>query len=121
MEKLGYVGFSWGAEQGCIAGAVERRIHALVLVAGGVGDASPAVETAAYAYTPLVSAPVSMVNGRYDTMYPADSSQPAFYELLGSEVKDRKRMDGRDHDIPPSDIAEQVDKWLSLHFGETRK
>ena len=120
MEKLGYVGFSWGAEQGCVAGAVESRIRALVFVAGGVGDGSPTVETTAYAYAPLVSAPVVMVNGRYDTVYPVESSQPALFELLGSKIKDRVTVD-RDHDIPPGDIAEQVDRWLSLHFGQIRK
>ena len=120
MKKLGYVGFSWGAGQGCVAGAVEKRLGALVLVAGGVSGASPAVETTEYAYAPLVSAPVLMVNGVYDTFFPVESSQPALFELLGSQIKDREKLD-RDHDIPPSDIAEQVDRWLSLHFGEIRQ
>ena len=56
-------------------------------------------------FAPRVKIPVLMINGRYDHIYPVESSQKPFFKLLGTPEKDKVYLvfDGG-HTTPRNEI-----------------
>ena len=72
--RMGYAGVSWGARLGSIFLAMEPRLRAAVLLAGGYNLVSRSPEIDDFNYTPRVKTPVLMINGRYDFAFPFETS-----------------------------------------------
>jgi len=89
-DKLIYYGYSWGGYVAPIVLAVEDRIQAAVIVAGGFG--TPRQYRAIYAclYAPRVKIPVLMVNGIGDGVFPLETSVRPMFELLGTPESDKE-------------------------------
>jgi len=86
LEKLTYLGLSWGGDVGPLFVALEDRIKAAVFVAGGCwvwhDSSHPAADPAKFAAH--VKVPTAMFNGIYDAIFPYDTSQKPTFELLGT-------------------------------------
>ncbi len=109
---------SWGGRLGAIIPAVEERIRASVLLAGGLtGRGRP--ETNQYNYVTRVRTPTLMLNGRYDTMIPY-GAQPGF-DLLGTpdEHKELKLYE-TDHIPPRNEFIRETLAWLDRYLGPVR-
>ena len=91
-DELGYYGFSWGAQLGPIALALDERLGAAVLLAGGIGPGQPRPEVRPYHYAPRVRTPVLMVNGAHDAFFPLESSQKTLFELLGTAPEHKEHV-----------------------------
>ncbi len=76
-NKIGYYGYSWGASMGAIFPALENRLKVSVLDGGGfyLQKARPEVDQINFA--PRVTIPALMLNGRYDFLFPLETSQAA--------------------------------------------
>jgi hypothetical protein len=55
-----------------------------------------------------------MINVPNDYFYPLETSQRPFYQLLGSEVKDRILLEGG-HSPPINDVAREALNWFDQH------
>ena len=113
-ERLAYYGMSWGAHLGTIIPAVEDRLHASVLVAGGLsGRARP--EALDVNYVSRVRTPTLMLNGRYDNVV---RQVRRMFALLGTPAA-RKRLILYDTDhIPPrTEFVKETLAWLDEYLG----
>jgi formylglycine-generating enzyme required for sulfatase activity/dienelactone hydrolase len=87
IDKLSYEGLSTGAWMGGIIPAVEPRIKAAVLLGGGYFELPPEISPVNFA--PRIKIPILMLNGRFDLVFPLETSAKPFLELLGTPEKDK--------------------------------
>ena len=120
-ERLAYYGLSWGAYLGGILPALEPRIKAVVLVGSGFSDAKKLPEVDEINFAPRVTVPVLMINGRYDNLFPLDTSQQPMFKFLGTPEKNKRHALFDSGHIPPRDqmIKETLD-WLDRYLGPVR-
>jgi len=120
-EKLAYEGYSWGAAMGGLLPAVETRLKALVLVSPGfyLQERFPEVDQVNFA--PRVKAPVLMLNGRYDFIWPPAVSQEPMYRLLGTPSEHKRRVVyDSGHDIPRGEMIKETLNWLDRYLGPVK-
>ena len=83
-DKVAYCGLSWGARLGGLLPAVENRLKANVLVGAGLRPQATLSEVDQINFTPRVTIPTLMLNGRYDYIFPQETSQLPMFRLLGT-------------------------------------
>jgi len=122
-KKLAFEGMSWGAEYGAIIPAVEERLKASVLVAGGLdpkGLARPEVNT--INYITRVKTPTLMLNGKYDTLGPYETSQKPMFDLLGTPAEHKRLILYETDHIPPrNEFIKETLAWLDRYLGPVGK
>jgi dipeptidyl aminopeptidase/acylaminoacyl peptidase len=117
MDGVGFHGLSLGAYAGLLFAAVEPRLTAVVLVAGGLsvdknpGDADP------LNFAPRIQAPVLLVAGRDDFRTPLELSQKPLMRLLGS--RDKKHYVFEGGHVPPRqhEMIREALEWFDKHLG----
>ncbi|MEE9152151.1 MAG: SUMF1/EgtB/PvdO family nonheme iron enzyme, partial [Thermoplasmata archaeon] len=82
-DKLAYYGMSWGGWLGAIFPAVEERLKASVLLAGGLKWLKPPAANPIN-YVTRVKIPTLMINGKYDTLFLYERSIKPLFDLLGT-------------------------------------
>jgi len=99
-QKVAYYGMSWGAWMGAIIPAVEERLRASVIMGGSLdGRARP--EANDINYVTRVKTPTLMLNGKYDTLNPYETSIKPMFDLLGTPEEHKElKLYETDH-IPP--------------------
>ena len=120
-EHLGYWGLSWGAEHGPIVLATEPRLRAGILMDGGALLVPVLPEADESRFAPFVTAPVLMINGTLDFIFPVETTQVPFFERLGTPP-DRKThlMFESGHVVVNrhfDDVMVEVRSWLDRTFG----
>jgi dienelactone hydrolase len=116
-KKLAFYGMSWGAELGAFIPAVEERLKASVLVAGGLGGQGRP-EVREINYVTRVKTPTLMLNGKYDTL--ETSSKPMF-DLLGTPAPDkRQKLYETDHIPPRNEYIKETLAWLDRYLGPVK-
>ncbi len=116
-DKLAYYGMSWGGWLGAIIPAVEERLQASILLAGGLeGRGRP--EANDINYVTRVKKPTLMLNGRYDTLSPYETSIKPMFDLLGipDEHKELKLYE-TDHIPPRNEFIKEILAWLDRYLG----
>jgi pimeloyl-ACP methyl ester carboxylesterase len=111
---------SWGGLLGAIIPAVEERLKASVLVGGGLrGRARPEVDQ--INYVNRVKTPTLMINGKYDTLFPYETSIKPMFDLLGApdEHKELKLYE-TDHIPPRNEFIKEILAWLDRYLGPVK-
>jgi dienelactone hydrolase/predicted Ser/Thr protein kinase len=113
-RRLAFYGVSWGGTLGAIIPAVEERLRASVLLAGGF-QGKPRPEADPINYVTRVRAPTLMLNGRYDTIFLPETSQKPMFDMLGTPDKQHV-LDDTDH-VPTTivyirETLAWLDRWL---------
>jgi predicted esterase len=116
-NKLAYYGMCWGARLGTIISAVEERLAASVLLSGGLRDVGRP-EANQINYVTRVKTPTLMLNGKYDTIFPSDTSIKPMFDLLGTpdEHKELKLFE-TDHIPPRNEFIKETLAWLDRYLG----
>jgi len=119
-KKLAYYGMSWGSDLGAIIPAVEDRIKASVLVAAGLGDFGRP-EVAQINYVTRVKVPTLILDGKYDTLSPYETSQEPMFDLLGTPPE-RKQLKSyeTDHIPPRNEFVKETLAWLDRYLGPVK-
>jgi eukaryotic-like serine/threonine-protein kinase len=120
--RLAYVGTSWGGRIGGTVLATEPRIRTAILNVAGFSAATSRPEVDPLNFLPRIKIPVLMLSGRYDSVFPHESSQLPFYRLIGSPpgMKRHVLFEGG-HFLPrPMWVAEST-RWLDERFGPVRR
>lgn len=91
-DKLGYLGFSWGARLGNIALAVDDRLKVGILLSGGLNAQAPRPEVSETHYATRVRVPVLMLGGSRDVVFPLETSQNLMFSLLGTPDEHKKHV-----------------------------
>jgi dienelactone hydrolase len=121
--KLAYYGMSWGAIMGPVITAIEDRLQASILLAGGfaVNLTPPRSEVNEINYVTRVKVPTLMLNGKYDTFFPLETSIIPLFNLLGTpeEHKALKLYD-TDHIPPKNEFIKETLAWLDKYLGPVK-
>jgi serine/threonine protein kinase/formylglycine-generating enzyme required for sulfatase activity/dienelactone hydrolase len=120
-NELAYEGYSWGAAMGGLLPAVETRFKALILIAPGffLQERLPEVDQVNFA--PHVKAPVLMLNGRFDFIWPLRISQEPMFRLLGTPTEQKRRVVyDTGHDVPRTEMIKESLNWLDKYLGSVR-
>ena len=121
-RKLAYYGMSWGGEwPGIVIPAVEERLKASILLPGGLRDIGRS-EVHPINYVTRVKIPTLMLNGKYDTAFPYETSGKPLYDLLGTpeEHKELKLYD-TDHIPPLNESIKEILSWLDKYLGPVKR
>jgi cephalosporin-C deacetylase-like acetyl esterase len=120
-NKLAYEGYSWGAAMGALLPAMEDRLKALVLIAPGFYLQHRLPEVDQLNFAPRVKAPVLMLNGRFDFIFPTASSQEPMFRLLGTPAEHKRRVVYETgHDIPRNEMIKETLNWLDRYLGPVK-
>ncbi len=118
--KIAYMGMSWGANMGSIIPAVEDRFLASVLLGGGLmGLGRP--EANDVTYVSRVRTPTLILNGKYDVIFPPETSSQPLLDLLGTP-REHKRLIlyETDHIPPRAEYIKETLAWLDRYLGPVR-
>ena len=115
QTRLAFYGASGGGDVGVILTALERRLKANVLQAGG-SELAVSPETDPVNYAPRVRSPTLVLGGRYDFEAPFETEQVPFFNLIGAEHK-RHVVFETGHALPSPEVAVEVLAWLDRYLG----
>jgi dienelactone hydrolase len=116
--KLAYFGFSWGGAMGAIIPAIEERIKTCVLLVAGLFFQPSLPEVDPVHYLPRITIPMLMLNGKYDSFFPYETSQLPFYQLLGTPKEDKDIfLYEHGHYVPKTQLAKETLAWLDQYLG----
>jgi dienelactone hydrolase len=120
-DRVGYLGYSWGAGVAPLLLAVEPRIKMALLIVGGLYLQPALPEADPVHFARRVRIPVLMLNGRFDFFFPTESSQEPMFTLLGTPA-DRKRRVVYDtsHTIPRTELIRETVEWMDRYLGPVR-
>ncbi len=92
IRRLVFYGASLGAIDGVPLIAVEERVKAAVLLAGGyrLKRAAPEIEPVNFA--PRIKVPVLLIGGRYDFQHPLETAQRPLFAALGTPESEKKHV-----------------------------
>jgi eukaryotic-like serine/threonine-protein kinase len=120
-EKLAYEGYSLGAALGSLLPAVEGRFKAVVLICGGFWLQKRLPEVDQLNFAPRVKAPVLLLSGRFDYVFPTGTSQEPMFRLLGSPKEDKRQVVyNTGHDIPDNEVVKETLNWLDRYLGRVK-
>jgi dienelactone hydrolase len=119
-SHIGYIGNSYGSIFAPILLATEKRFSAAVLISGGSAsgeDFHPMYDPDNY--TPRVTIPVLMINGRYDHVFLYEDSQKRMFDLLGTPAEHKHHLifDKGHFDFPRNQVAREVADWFDLYLA----
>ena len=89
-QKLAFYGFSLGAGMGVIFTALEKRIKASILLAGGLESGKVLPEIDQFNFVTRVRVPTLMLNGHDDFLLPLLVSQRPMFQMLGPREGDKR-------------------------------
>ncbi len=122
-SRIGYYGYSFGGSTALPLLALENRIRAALIYAGGYPNIPmpPNVDLAHYA--PRITIPVLMIGGLYDAVFPIEISQRPLLERLGTpESQKELRIYNIRHSPPPRrQFLGDALPWLDEYLGLVRR
>ena len=120
-NELAYEGYSWGAAMGGLLPAVETRFKALILLSPGFFLQQQLPEVDQVNFAPHVKAPVLMLNGRFDFIWPPRISQEPMFRLLGTPTEHKRRVVyDAGHDVPRTEMIRESLNWLDKYLGPVK-
>ncbi len=122
--KLAYYGMSFGASLGPVILAIEERLQAGVLLAGGfiLNIERPRPEANEINYITRVKIPTLMINGRYDSFFPLETSIKPMFDLLGTPEEHKAlKIYETDHIPPRNEFIKEILVWLDKYLGPVKR
>jgi dienelactone hydrolase len=119
-ERIGFFGFSWGGQIAGITLAVEPRIKVAALDVGGlwVYGPDPLPEVEPLNFLPHITTPVIMLNGEHDIVFPLETGQRPFFDLLGTPPDDKRHVIfAAGHVVPRDVLIGEVLDWYDRYLG----
>jgi cephalosporin-C deacetylase-like acetyl esterase len=117
-SRIGFYGHSTGAENAVVIPAVDHRVKLSIFLAGGFNKTRFLAEVDPVNYVPRIKTPVLMLSGRYDIIYPLETTVMPFYEMLGTPSGDKYlKLFDTDHFVPKSDRIRESLNFLDRYFG----
>lgn len=121
IDKIGYLGYSWGGRLGGTFAAIEQRLKVVVLNVGGLKMEKTLPEIDQLNYLPRVVQPVLMLNGKHDMYFPVETSQKPMFELLGTPKKDKRLIIyDAGHQVPLIELVKETLLWYDQYLGPVK-
>ena len=120
-DKFGYLGHSRGGAFGPVWLALEPRVRAVVFWVPGFHRSRAMPEVHPINFAPRMKQPVLVLNGRYDAIFPEESSQIPFFRSLGTPDHLKHRIVYESgHNLPVNDRIKDTIAWFDRHLGPVR-
>ncbi len=124
IERIAYMGSSWGGWLAPLFLAQDKRYRAAVLRLCGfpTWETPPAFD--AFNFAPRVTIPVLMLNGRYDYIFPHETSQVPMFEALGTLPEHKRHvLFDTAHGIygHRNEMIREVLDWLDKYLGPVER
>ena len=117
-DRIGYMGSSWGAALGPLFLAVEPRLSLALLNLGGFYQQAARPEADPVNFASRVRIPVLMLNGRFDFIFPNETSQEPMLRALGTPAEHKRRvMYDVSHTIPRNEMIKEFVGWMEKYWG----
>lgn len=120
-SKIAYYGTSLGAQLGPEWLAIEPRFKTGVLMSGGFETWNLLPEIEPMNYTPHVTVPVLMVNGREDFDLPYATAQVPMFKMLGSAIKKHAVFEGGHIPAQRQEPIKEMLDWFDRYLGAVKK
>ena len=121
MERLAYIGVSWGAaNRALIFAAIENRYRSVIFMAGGISPSGrqKLPEVNPINFVPYIKPPKLLLNGRYDEAFALETRARPLYKLL-REPKQFSLVDAG-HVPPLEKRVPIINKWLDETLGSVK-
>jgi formylglycine-generating enzyme required for sulfatase activity/dienelactone hydrolase len=121
LDKLAYVGQSWGAGSRLLFAALDERFKSVVFIGGGIDETlHPTVpEASNINFAPYITVPKLLLNGRQDEEHGYYTRALPLWNLL-REPKKLVLVEGAGH-IPPAEArVPAINSWLDETLGPLR-
>jgi pimeloyl-ACP methyl ester carboxylesterase len=121
MDRLAYVGLSWGAGSRATLAAIDDRWDAVIFVGAGIDErVHPTLPEALNVnFIPFIRVPKLLLNGRQDEEHPWLTRALPFWELL-QEPKELVLVDNEGH-VPSLEVRiPAINEFLDRWFGPVR-
>jgi len=118
MNKLAFVGTSWGATNvGIILASIDKRYHSIIFMAGGIHRYAVKMlpEVNPVNFAPYIKPPKLLLNGRYDEAFPPETEAMPFYKLLSEPKQLSLTESGHVPAVEKRIII--INKWLDKTLG----
>jgi len=117
-RKLAFYGVSWGGVMAPILSAVEERLAASVVVAGGLDPWPHRPEADPINYVTRVRVPTLILNGKYDRTLPQQTTSQPMFDLLGTPPEHKRIIFYHTDHIPPrTEYIKETLTWLDKYLG----
>ena len=117
-DKIGFMGYSWGAAMAPVFLAVEPRLSLALLNVGGFYLQAALPEADPVNFAPRVKVPVVMLNGRFDFFFPTDTSQEPMFRALGTPAEHKKWLIyDVSHNVPRNEVIKEFVGWMDKYWG----
>jgi len=118
-SRIAFQGLSLGAQLGPVFLAIEPRLRTAVLLSGGFETYAIPPEVDPLNFTPHVTQPVLMINGRDDFDLPVQTSQVPMFTLLGTDASLKRHVVLEGGHIPrrPQLVYKEALDWLDRYLG----
>jgi pimeloyl-ACP methyl ester carboxylesterase len=98
--------------------AIEPRLKAAVLNVGGLGLEMFPPEVDGFHFSPRVSVPTLMINGRYDVVFPYETNQVPMFDLLATPPEHKAHYTSpAAHLVPQDDLFRETFDWFDKYLG----
>ena len=98
--------------------ASEPRLKLAILYSGGLAPQHARPEAETINFAPRVRVPSLMLNGRFDSIYPVETSQRFMFDLLGVPRADKRWVVyDTSHGLPREETVRETLAWLDRYFG----
>jgi predicted esterase len=120
-SELVYFGFSQGAGPAFFLAALENRFKVAILLSGGIPRGTPLPEVLALNYAPLLKMPVLMLNGKYDHVYPIETSVKPLFNHLGTPAADKRLVtfEAGHYPLPRTEWIPEAIRWIDKYVPAT--
>jgi eukaryotic-like serine/threonine-protein kinase len=120
-DKLAFAGASWGGAIGGLLPALESRLRVSVLIIGGFHMQTTLPEVDQINYAPRITIPTLMLNGRYDSVFPLETSQLPMFQRLGTPPEHKRHvLYDAGHGALPIQSSREILAWLDKYLGPVR-
>ena len=90
------------------------KFKSAILIVGGLRSQKRHPEADPINYLPRVKIPILMLNGKYDPIFPYDTSAEPMFKLFGTEIKNKKIITFESgHFVPDHEIIKYSMDWFN--------
>jgi formylglycine-generating enzyme required for sulfatase activity/dienelactone hydrolase len=121
--KIAFYGMSWGGLLGALIPAVEDRLVASIVCAGGFDRGRPVrPEADPVNYVTRIRMPTLMLNGRYDSTFGLEAGIRPMFDLLGTPAEHKRLiLYDTDHIPPRNEFIKETLAWLDKYLGPVER
>jgi eukaryotic-like serine/threonine-protein kinase len=123
LSRTAYYGYSLGAGQALPILGIERRLRTAILLTGGLYPTAPPPEIDPVNFLPRTELPVLMLGGRYDFIFPVETSQKPLFNLFATPAGHKRLVifENAGHVPPRIELIREVLDWLDRYLGPVQR